>query len=70
MTRAFFALLIIWLIATGSFVALRGVAKDSPLWDLRDLAWLFFVATNLVVALVVLLLATGLISLNSSPIIR
>ena len=67
MGRVFFLFVFLWLLSVGGFVSLRDVPKGSPLWPLRDAAWMLFLAATSVLVLFVVLLLTGVVTLNNSP---
>ncbi|AWR85515.1 hypothetical protein [Meiothermus taiwanensis] len=67
MGRALVVLAFLWVVALAGFLALRRTPKTSPLWGLRDFFWLLLQALSVVSLLVIVALATGLITLQWNP---
>ena len=67
MARALILLLVFWILSLLGFSALYRIPKTSPLWGLRDFAWMFALATTVVGVLAIIGLATGLITVSETP---
>ncbi|MDX2004691.1 MAG: hypothetical protein SFU83_05385 [Meiothermus sp.] len=67
MVRALILLFALWVLSIAGFAALYRVPKGSPLWGLRDFAWMFMLATSVIGLLAFIGVLTGLIEIAENP---